>query len=1705
MRLVSSPVSAVEFAKSSNQVTPPAAAYPLQKSIPEIFAEQVRQTPDHVAIEFEGLELTYRELNERANRLAHYLIGLGVKPGARIGICVERSLEMVLGMLGSLKAGATYVPLDRNYPQERLAYMVEDSQAEVLLAGEKLAEKVSSSRARLVIFEREREGIEQQSSENPLIQITPDHLAYIIYTSGSTGRPKGVCICHRNAVRLVCNTNYADLGAGQVFLQFVSISFDVAAFEIWAPLLNGARLIVFPAYTPSPEELSEWVLHHPVTTLWLTTGLFHQLMEIDNGRYFRNLRQLLAGGEALSLRAVQKFLQLYPDCRLINGYGPTENGTFSTCGELREMPPNASAVPIGKAITHSTAFVLDQQMQPLPVGESGEIYLGGSGLAHGYWNQPALTAARFVPNPFSTTPGERLYRSGDLGRLLPDGNLEFLGRIDQQVKLRGYRIELGEIEAVLEQIPEVARAVVIVREDSPGDKRLVAYVVPQGKGSLRMNDLRDYLLRKLPEYMVPASFVTLEKLPLTANGKVDRRALPPPRSERPSLEESYVAPRTATETILAGIWGEVLRIDRVGADDSFFDLGGNSLLAAQVISRARNNYGVSVPLRSFLEKPVLANLAQYFEAAHRDAAHDQVPPIGAIPHGEEIPLGFSQERVWFLRELDPSSTAYNFQAMLRIHGRLDVAALEQSLAEMVRRHEILRTTFMAKEGSPCQVMHDSMAVALPVVRLEDVPKEAVDGVIAELIGKEMATQFDVGRLPLIRWALFALGEQEHLLLHIEHHFVHDGWSFNVFLGELLEIYKDLSVGRPLSLTPPRVQFADFAVWQRQYVRSERVQAQLAFWKNKLSGSPPLSALPTDRPRPPVQTFQGRVLRIPLSPELSTSVHAFSHQEETSLFVIMMSAFFALAYHYTQQANFCVGTSLANRQRPETEGLLGMLVNNVVLRSQMQPDMSFRDLLAQARELTFEAYENQDVPFQDVVREVGVNRDLRANPLFQTTFNFHNSPVFVPEIPELSLQLEEALGNGTAKFDFGVIVIPATTQRLRLNPEWDKDSVMMLWEYNTDLFDESTARRMVKHYQKILEHMIGNPLQKLTEASLLDEAERQLMLVEWNQTEQEYEGVCLQEAIEEQAERQPQAVALVCGEQQLSYGELNRQANQLAHGLRRLGVGPETLVGIAAERSVEMVIGLLGILKAGGAYVPLDPAYPAERLNYMLQNANLHFLLTQKHLQEQVKMHRGRLLLLEHDAWAGEPETNPENRGLSGDNLAYVIYTSGSTGQPKGVMNTHGGILNRLLWMQQAYGLTADDRVVQKTPFSFDVSVWEFFWPLMVGARLVMARPGGHQDSGYLVDLIREQEITTVHFVPSMLQIWLEEKGVERCDRLQRVLCSGEALNWELQQRFFAHLGCELHNLYGPTEAAVDVSYWQCRKNSDERGVPIGRPIANMRMHVLDAQMRPVPSGVPGEIYLGGVGLARGYWRQPALTAEKFLPDPFSEIEGHRLYRTGDIGRYRGDGAIEYLGRTDFQVKIRGARIELGEIEAALAGHPRVKHAVAVVREEEAGEKRLVAYVVPQDPVAPLDTNELRAYLQGKLPAYMVPSSWVELQELPLTTNGKVDRKALPAPQRRTEAHRPPRTPREEILCGILAEVLSKERVSIDDNFFDLGGHSLMATQVISRVRSALGLELSLHTIFAAPTVAEMGRHLGLDQAVVFPGKTYASPAAVRRG
>lgn len=1641
----------------------------VEKTIVDLFENQAKERPDRAAVTFCGETLTYRQLNERSNQLANYLRRIGVKPETPVGLYVERSAEMIIALLGILKAGAFYVPLDRAFPQDRIEYMVADAGIGILLVQEKHAGRLSFLKAQRVAMECGE--IWQGEAKNPAGEVVADNLAYLVYTSGSTGHAKGVAVTHGSVVRLVHNTDYARFGPNEVFLQFAPLTFDAATFEIWGALLNGAQLKVFPPETPSSEELGDWLMANSVSTIWLTAGLFHQLLERDSGRYFRHVQQLLAGGDVLSVPHVRRFTELYPHCNLINGYGPTENTTFSCCEQVRGLAESEKSVPIGKPIAYGDAYILDEELNELEAGSAGEICLSGAGLARGYWHQPGLTAEKFVPNPFSSR-GERMYRSGDMGRYLRGGNIEFIGRIDLQVKLRGFRIELGEIDTVLAEHESLSNAVTIVREDVPGDKRLVAYVVP--KSEVSVSELRGYAARKLPEYMVPSLFVTLAELPLTCNGKVDRSALPAPGGNRPALQHPYVAPGTPTERLVAEIWADILHVDRVGAQDSFLELGGHSLLGGQVVARLRHTCRVQVPLCALFEKPVLSDFANLVERYPVLFDSDGFPMLGPSPRNDRIPLSLSQERVWFLLKLEPFNTAYHFYATLKIEGPLDVEALRGSLDEMVRRHEILRTTFVEDNGRPRQVIHQPSPVTLPIVEVSASSDEERDHRLNGLMKQETSRKFELSTLPLIRWTLFKLSEDRYVLLHVEHHLIHDGWSFNVFLGELLTIYKAFAAGQPSPLPAQPIQFADFAIWQRRCEQSHAVQAQLAYWKDKLSGGLPVSELPTDFPRPETQSFQGAIIRAVVPLGLARKLRALSVTEETSLFVIMMAAFDGLAYLYTHQHDFCLGSTSANRQRPETEDLLGMLVNNQVWRTHLLDSQSWHDVVRLIHQLSFEAYENQDVGFQNVVQALKVDRDLSRNPLFQLMFSFHNAPVMVPEIPELRLELTEGLGNGGAKFDISVIVIPSSERRRRLNHDWDQDAIAMIWEYNTGLYSERTVSQLIRHYQTILECMTARPMQVLSDVCLLSEVEKKQILTEWSRSDVELRSSGLEGSVvaivERMAALQARRLAIVGPDREMTYAELNECANQWAHFIQSRGIGGGRIIAVCLERSAAMIAASLGVMKAGAAYLPIDPTYPAERILFSLRDADAGLVITERHLRSVFRESSTEVTFVDDPGPVRSLPTFNLPKKPKPEDPAYVIYTSGSSGRPKGVLISHRSLVNLVLWHQDQYQLSPLDRASQFASPSFDASVWEI-WPYLCSGASVVIVDEETRLSPERIKLWFAEHAITIGFLPTAVaELVIHEPWPQRIP-LRTLLVGGDRLTRRPEPG-----NCfRVVNHYGPTEATVVATAGEVAPRDEHNRLPdIGRPIANCMAYVLDSRMLPVPAGVAGELYIGGEGVAIGYVHDPDRQNSRFLTNPFGP---GRLYRSGDLVRFLADGRLEFIGRADEQVKIRGYRIELAEIKSVIEEQPSIEECAVVAEDGKAG-KYLLAYVVARN--GELDLDSLRSALQRRLPQYMVPSGFVPLSRLPLTPNGKLDRNQLRniEPVVSTRTHVAPEGAAEDLLAAVWQKILAISEVSTTENFFELGGNSFVAIQVVNGAASQ-GFAFSVRDLFRFQTIREL--------------------------
>ncbi|MEO6193568.1 MAG: amino acid adenylation domain-containing protein, partial [Thermoanaerobaculia bacterium] len=1704
-----------------------ASGFP-ERTLHGLFAEQAAARPDAVAVSWEAGEMSYGELDRRSGEIARHLRRLGVAPDAintRVALVVERSPEMVAALLGILKAGGGYLPLDPSYPRERLALLLADAAPAAVVGPRHLLAalpEIPDGAPRLAFEDAVSEA--DTGADAPTVQgsadVPPASLAYVLYTSGSTGTPKGVEVSHRAVVRLVRDTAYAAFGPGEVFLQLSPMSFDLATFEIWGPLLNGGRLALLPPGPFTVAGLYAAVERHRVTTIWLTSGLFHLAVE-EGLAPLGGLRQLVAGGDVLSRPHVLRALETLPDVDLINGYGPTENTTFSTTHRLRDgLPAGEPSVPIGRPISGSSAYVLDRSLAPLPVACVGELYVGGAGVARGYLGHPALTAERFVPDPFSADPrgpqGEnRLYRTGDLARWRPDGTLDFLGRRDFQVKVRGFRVEPGEVESALLLHPGVREAVVTAvaeaaggrHSESAGGHRLVAYYVPEGADGPAPAELRAHLRENLPEPMVPSLFVSLPELPLSANGKVDRRALPAPEAIGVADTAPRTPPRNPVEEVIAGIWEDLLGLDPldhpVGVDDDFFHLGGHSLLVIRLLSRLRQAFGADLPVQRVFAAPTVAGLAAAITAAgQREEALPPLPPIVPLEsrHGV-LPLSYPQRRLYFMDRLAPGNPTYNIPSGYLLRGPLAPAALAAALAEVVRRHEALRTRIVADaHGEPGQEVGPPPAAPPPFADLSGLPPERRAAELAALAGREAGRGFDLRRDPMLRATLVRLGEDEHAFLFTVHHIASDGWSEGVLRRELSALYAAALAGEPSPLAPLSLQYADFAAWQRAWPE-EALAAQLAHWKERLAGTPALE-LPADRPRPPVASFRGDSLRLDLPPALIRALRRLARRGQATVFMTVLAVWHALLQRHSGQTDFAIGTPVANRTRPELEPLIGVFLNMLALRTDGGGDPSFAELLARVRHTALAAYDHADVPFERIVDEVNVARDRSRPPLVQTMLALNSTPRVPLTLRGLAVEPLD-LAARVSRFDLSLAL---AEQGGELGGGL---------EYSTDLFDRTTMARLAGHLVHLLAAAADDPSRRVAEMELLSPAERQQVAVELNDTAADLSALfggsggfggsgdaepLLHRWIERQAALTPGATAVVGESESLTYRELDARANRLARRLRRLGVRVDEPVAICADRSPALIVGLLAILKAGGAYLPLDPSYPSERLAFMIEDGldgvAKPVLLAQVDLLSASVAGAGARLI-DLDAAAGpagdadDPLLAPLDGGAGADNLAYVIYTSGSTGRPKGVMSTHRGIVNRIAWMQRAYGLTPADRVLQKTPVSFDVSVWELFWPLAVGARLVLARPAGHRDPAYLMRRIEEQEVTTLHFVPSMLQVFLAQPGLGRCRSLRRVMASGEALPAELAARFHELLGGapgpapELHNLYGPTEASVDVTAHRTLPGPARRAVPIGRPIANLGLWLLDPELQPVPLGVPGELYIGGTGLARGYLRRPGLTAERFVPHPLGR-PGERLYRTGDLARFSADGEIEFLGRNDDQVKLRGFRIEPGEIEAALASHPAVREAAVVAREEGPGEVRLTAYVVPAGPGPRPEAGELRDALRRVLPEHMVPADFALVDALPLTPSGKVDRGALRARLPADElapAAEPDgdlETEIEELVAGIWQDLLRRGPIDRDDNLFDLGAHSILAIQFTFRVSEALGLEIPLRLLLESPTVRRLG-------------------------
>ncbi|WP_080283458.1 non-ribosomal peptide synthetase, partial [Clostridium botulinum] len=1609
--------------------------YPKDKTIQELFEEQVEKTPNNIAVVFEDKKLTYRELNEKANSLARVLRDKGVKSDSIVGIMVERSIEMIVGIMGILKSGGAYLPIDPSYPKSRIEYILEDSKSKTLLSTEILAKNIDFDGGVIDLFKDE---LFNENSCNLGKINNSDNLAYIIYTSGTTGKPKGVMVNHLGILNLQRSFNKTlKIRSNDRVLQFASISFDASVWEIFMTILNGARL-----YIPKLEltkdilNLQKYINSNNIT---IATIPPNYLANMDNEKKF-SLRLIITAGSKTNKRLVEIWRE---KCTYINAYGPTED---SICTAMWIENKHFNIIPIGRPILNKKIYILDKYCKLTPIGVSGELCISGDGLARGYLNNPELTSEKFVDNPFE--PGERMYRTGDLARWLPDGNIEFLGRIDNQVKIRGFRIELGEIENRLLQHKDIKEIAVIVSEDSVNENYICAYIVSDK--SLEELNLKNYLKEILPEYMIPTRFIKLEKMPLTSNGKLDRRLLPDPSLCR-NLNE-YEAPRNEIEVILTKLWSEVLGINKIGINDDFFDLGGHSLKATVLMSKIHKELNKEIPLKEIFKSPTIKELSEFIQRLEENA----YLKIEKIEEKEYYEASSAQKRMYMLQKFDKDRIAYNMPVVFELEGKIHKNKIEETFKKLIVRHEALRTYFETLDGEIIQKLQNSYKFKL-VERKED---GNVDNIINKFI-----RPFNLEKAPLFRVELVKNKEKTYLLIDM-HHIISDGVSMSILIKEFTALYNGEN------LDPLKLQYKDFAAWQNNFLKSEEVKKQEEYWINNFSDEIPILNMITDYERPAIKSFEGDGLSFEVDEKVTENLRKIARKTGSTMNMVLISAFNILLSKYSGQEDIIIGTPIAGRTHADLQNMMGMFVNTLALRNKPKGEKKYVDFLKDVKENSIKAYENQSYQIEYLVEKLDIRRDTSRNPLFDVMFNM------IDMITNKHIKLNDVVlkqyinENKISKFD------------LTLNALEEDKKLKLNFEYCSKLFKKETIERLSNHYAKVLKVISNNPEIKLKEIDLLTEKERNQILYEFNDTKVDYpKDKTIQELFEEQVEKTSNNIAVVFEDKKLTYRELNERANSLARVLRDKGVKADSIIGIMVERSLEMIVGIIGILKAGGAYLPIDPNYPKERIEYMLKDSGSNILLSKSDLVETIEFDSEFIDLYNEEIFKNDITNLPKINNSK--DLAYIIYTSGTTGKPKGAMIEHRSLVNRLNWMQNKYPIGEKDTILQKTTYTFDVSVWEILWWALVGAKVCMLSPNGEKDPMKIIETINKYKVTTMHFVPSMLDVFMycveENRNNMGLSTLRQVFSSGEALNFKQVEKFYKEFGNgkKLINLYGPTEATIDVSYFDCINNG-KRVIPIGKPIDNTKLYILKNN-KPIPVGVSGELYIAGDGLARGYVNRIELTSKKFVDNPF-EL-GTKMYKTGDLARWLPDGNIEFLARIDNQVKIRGFRIELNEIQSHLLTYEAVKEAAVIDREDDDKNKYICAYIVCNKE---LTVGEIREYLLNKLPEYMVPSYFIQIEKLPLTLNGKLDKKALPEPYRKINTGVEYEAPRNEIQEKILLiwrEVLGVKNIGINDNFFELGGHSLNATNFISKVYRELNREIPLKQLFKSPTIKGLSKFI----------------------
>ncbi|MCB0746656.1 MAG: amino acid adenylation domain-containing protein, partial [Ignavibacteriae bacterium] len=1621
------------------------------------FDDTAKKNPTKKAVICGEGSLTFSELNKKSNQVAYYLIKKGCNLEDIIGLCLNRSIDLIIYLLAINKVGAAVLPIDISYPKERINFLIEDSNSKLLITNNFISEKLNIDKSKIILDEEISKVVKNFSEDDIKRTISSRNLCYLIFTSGSTGKPKGMVLEHEGLCNFVNNTIIDfKYGINERILQFSSFGFDAAIGEIYSSLLAGGTLFIPKReVTLSGDDLANYIKNNEITFSYLPPS-YLSLIEPEK---FRDELKIACVGDKCSTKLAEKWgnkLTFY------NGYGPTEATIGSTFLQYTKNFNNVNSYPIGKGFGNTRIYLLDTDLQIVPIGAIGELHISSIGVGRGYLNRADITAEKFIPDPFSSLNGERMYRTGDNARYLADGNIEFIGRKDFQVKLRGYRIELNEIDFAISQNKSVKDSIVVEINEEKGNEFLAAYII-KAENNITKEEILNDIQNKLPEFMIPKSIIFLDEFPLSPNGKIDRSKLPVPDSNK--ISSKYIAPKTSTEELIANIWSDILKIDKVGRNSNFFELGGHSLMATQLISRLRETFKKEIPFSLVFESNDLKILANQVDNLTANIEMEQYL-ITKIDRDKIIPLSYSQQRLWFLDQLKPHDPAYNIPTVLRLKGKLKLDAAEKALNLLIKKYEILRTSFLSKNGKPFQNIIDKYKITIENHFAQGDNTEDKIRFSKKIIEEKILTQFDLQKLPLFKCENISISEDDNILFFVVHHIIADGWSLSLLITEFISIYSAIIKNEIPILNDLEIQFADYAYWQQEHFALEKYVKELSYWKDKLLGSPPILELPYDKPKPSVQSTNCDKVDFLIEESLVNKLTKITRSENATIFMSLLSLFQFLLSKYSNMNDIVVGTPIAGRNNKGLENLVGFFVNNLAIRTKINKTDTFRDLLNQVRDTTLEAYSNQNIPFDKIVEELQPARDLSHQPIFQVMFVFQNIPLSSSILEDLEIHPFE-INPITTNYD-----ITFTLQE-------DNNKVIGSIDFNSDLFEKETIKRFADHYKLLINTASQNPEIPLCDIELLSSYEKIKILNEWNYGKEKDFGGNTVSRFEEAVKKFSKHAAIVYkingdpnNEILLTYSELNSRSNKLAHYIKSIGVLKEERIAICMNRHPDMIIALFAILKSGCAFLPIDPSLPKDRIAYMLEKSDCKKIIINESTSNILKDSEFITinLDLEEEKILIMDDKNPDI-SIHPLNLAYVIFTSGSTGLPKGVMLNHLGLTNLSLVQKDTFDISESKRIMQFSSLSFDASVWETVMALLNGASLYLTSKEIISSGFELVEFLEYNEITTITLPPSVLSV-LPKKELPK---LKTLITAGEAISSETVKRWSK--GRKYFNAYGPTETTVCATMLAPEKVSP-KGPPIGKSIDNFETYVLDSSLFPVGIGIPGELCVGGIGLARGYINQPDLTADKFIPNTFSSKKGERIYRTGDLVKYLADGNIEYLGRIDSQVKLRGFRIEITEIENVIKQVDFVDDAAVIVKKLSDNQEKLIGYIICDE--KNFNKDDIQHYLKDKLPDYMIPSTLVHLNEMPLTINGKVDKNNLPMPEISREElgveYVAPRNEEEKKLVKIVQDLLSVEQVGIKDNFFELGGHSLLATQFISRIKDEFDREVKLIKIFEDPTI-----------------------------